>query len=101
MGAEAAWHMTPEGRRLTQREFERALKLGILLCSAGLPIPPSGAKVLAETLAKAKTKANKGYFNPATGGRSRACEADRGPRRRWLPDCPEENDTRRSEQVSI
>jgi hypothetical protein len=59
MGAEAAWHMTPEGRRLTQREFERALKRGILLHSAGSPIPPSDAKVLAEIVAKAKAKATK------------------------------------------
>lgn len=52
MSAEAAWYTTPEGRRLIQREFERALKRGILLRSAGSPIPSSDAKVLAEIVPK-------------------------------------------------
>src|SRR5581483_10534433 len=57
MSAEAAWYTTPEGRRQTQREFERALKRGTLLRSPGSPIPQTDAKVLAELVEKAKAKA--------------------------------------------
>jgi uncharacterized sporulation protein YeaH/YhbH (DUF444 family) len=59
MSAEAAWYATPEGRRQTQREFERALKRGTLLRSPGSPIPQTDAKVLAELVEKAKAKATK------------------------------------------
>jgi uncharacterized sporulation protein YeaH/YhbH (DUF444 family) len=57
--AEAAWYTTPEGRRQTQREFERALKRGSLLRSPGSAIPQTDAKVLAELVEKAKAKATK------------------------------------------
>lgn len=57
--AEAAWYTTPEGRRQTQREFERALKQGTVLRSPGWPIPQTDARVLAELLEKAKVKATK------------------------------------------
>lgn len=56
---EAAWYATPEGRRQTQREFERALKRGALLRSAGSAIPPTDARVLAELVEQAKAKATK------------------------------------------
>ncbi|MCL6547187.1 MAG: hypothetical protein K6T61_18410 [Bryobacteraceae bacterium] len=59
VGAEAAWYATPEGRRQTQREFERALKEGTLLRSPGSPVPQTDAKVLAELLERAKAKATK------------------------------------------
>jgi hypothetical protein len=57
--AEAAWYASPEGRRQTQREFERALKRGTVLRSKGARIPLSDAKVLAELVEQAKAKAMK------------------------------------------
>jgi len=57
--AEAAWYASPEGRRQTQREFERALKRGTVLRSQGARIPLSDAKVLAELVEQAKAKATK------------------------------------------
>ena len=54
---EAAWHTTPEGRRQTRREFERAIRNGTALRSEGAKIPRTDAKVLTELmeLAKANT----------------------------------------------
>lgn len=57
--AEAAWYTTPEGRRQTQREFERALKRGTLLRSPCSPVPQTDAKVLTELVEIAKAKATK------------------------------------------
>lgn len=57
--AEAAWYATPEGRRQTQREFERALRRGGLLRSAGSTIPLTDAKLLAELVERAKARATK------------------------------------------
>lgn len=57
--AEAAWYATPEGRRQTQREFERAVKRDGLLRSGGATIPLSDDKVLAELVEKAKARATK------------------------------------------
>lgn len=51
---EAAWFSSPEGRRQTQREFERALKRGTILRSEGSTIPLTDAKLLAELVEKAK-----------------------------------------------
>ena len=45
MSAEAAWYASQEGRRQTQREFERALKRGAILRSEGSTIPLTHAKV--------------------------------------------------------
>lgn len=59
LSTEAAWYTTPEGRRQTQREFERALKQGTLLRSPGSAVPLTDAKVLAELVEKAKAKATK------------------------------------------
>jgi hypothetical protein len=56
---EAVWHVTPEGRRRTQREFERALKRGEVLRSKGSAIPPTDAKLLVELVEKAKANATK------------------------------------------
>ena len=56
----ADWYATPEGRRQTQREFERALKNGALIVNPkGLNIPLPDPKVLAELLARAKENATK------------------------------------------
>lgn len=57
--AGAAWYATPEGRRQTQKEFERALKRGTLVRSPGSAIPPTDAKVLAELVERAKANATK------------------------------------------
>ncbi len=57
--AEAAWYASPEGRRRTQREFERALKQGTILRSEGSTIPLTLAKVIAELVEKAKENATK------------------------------------------
>jgi len=57
--AEAAWYASPEGRRQTQREFERALKRGVILRSGGSAIPLTHAKVLAELVEKAKANVTK------------------------------------------
>ena len=62
MGAaatEAAWYATAEGRRQTQREFERAVKSGKILRSEGSTIPPTDLKLLAELVEKAKANATK------------------------------------------
>ena len=57
--AEAAWYASQSGRQQTQREFERALKRGSILRSAGSSIPLTDAKVLAELVEKAKANATK------------------------------------------
>ena len=57
--AEAAWYASQEGRRHTQREFERALKRGTILRSEGSTIPVTHAKVLAELVEKAKANVTK------------------------------------------
>ncbi len=57
--AEAAWYASPEGRRQTQREFERALKRGIVLHSEGSSIPLTDPKLLAELVEKAKANATR------------------------------------------
>jgi hypothetical protein len=56
---ESAWYTTPEGRRQTQREFERALKQGALVRSPGAKIPPTQAKILTELAERAKAKATR------------------------------------------
>jgi len=57
--AEAAWYATPEGRRQTQREFERALSRGTVIRSDGASIPRSDDKLLAKLVEQAKAKATK------------------------------------------
>ena len=56
---EATWHATPEGRRQTQREFERALRSGTALRSEGSNIPPTDAKVLTDLMELAKGNATR------------------------------------------
>lgn len=48
---ETDWYASPEGRRQTQREFERALRNGTLIRSPGSRIPrtnPGGVEALLE-----------------------------------------------------
>ena len=56
---EAAWYATPEGRRQTQREFERALRSGTSLRSEGSKIPRTDGKVLTELMELAKANATR------------------------------------------
>src|SRR5712691_3997281 len=56
---EADWYASPEGRRQTQREFERALKDGTLVRSSGSRIPRTDPKVLEALLEQAKAKATR------------------------------------------
>jgi hypothetical protein len=54
---EAHWYTTVAGRKQAQREFERALKEGTLVRSAGSNIPRTDANLLTELLARAKQNA--------------------------------------------
>lgn len=56
---EPDWYASPEGRRQTQREFERALRTGTLIHSSGSRIPRTDSNVLAELLAQAKVNATR------------------------------------------
>ena len=56
---EAAWYTTPQGRRQTRREFERALRRGAALRSEGSKIPRTDMKVLAELMERAKANATR------------------------------------------
>ena len=56
---ETDWYATPEGRRQTQREFERALKDGTLLRSSGSRIPRTDPKILEALLEQAKENATR------------------------------------------
>lgn len=56
---EAAWYATAEGRRQTQREFERAVASGKVIRSEGSTIPPTDLSLLAELVEKAKANATK------------------------------------------
>jgi hypothetical protein len=56
---EADWYASPEGRRQTQREFERALRRGTLIHSAGSRLPRTTPDVLKVLLEQAKTNATR------------------------------------------
>ena len=56
---EADWYQSPEGRRQTQREFERALKNGTLIRSPGLRIARTNPAVLETLLEQAKMNATR------------------------------------------
>lgn len=56
---EAVWYASPEGREQTRREFERALRRGTLLRSEGAQIPRTGARILAELVEQAKSRATR------------------------------------------
>ena len=56
---EADWYASAEGRRQTQREFERALKDGTLVRSSGSRIPRTNPGVLKTLLEQAKANATR------------------------------------------
>lgn len=56
---ETDWYASPEGRRQTQREFERALRDGTLVRSSGADILPTNPDVLKSLLEKAKARATR------------------------------------------
>ena len=56
---EVDWYASPEGRRRTQREFERALKNGTLIRSGGARMPRTDPKVLERLLEQAKASATR------------------------------------------
>ena|ERR1700733_8769529 len=56
---EMDWYASPEGRRQTQREFERALKYGTLIHSSGSRTPRTNSKVLKTLLERAKAHATR------------------------------------------
>lgn len=56
---ETDWYAGPEGRRQTQREFERALKDGTLVHSSGSRITRTNPGVLKTLLEQAKLNATR------------------------------------------
>jgi hypothetical protein len=56
---ETEWYATSEGRRQTQREFERALRKGTLVHSSGSRIPRTNPDVLKALMELAKTNATR------------------------------------------
>ena len=56
---EADWYSSAAGRRQTQREFERALKDGMLIRSFGARTPRTNPGVLRALLEQAKAKATR------------------------------------------
>jgi hypothetical protein len=56
---EADWYASPEGRRQTQREFERALRNGTLIRSSGTRIPRTNPGVFETLLKQAKANATR------------------------------------------
>ena len=56
---EPDWYASPEGRRQTQREFERALKGGTLVRSTGSRVPRTNPDVIKTLLEQAKINATR------------------------------------------
>ena len=56
---EADWYVTPEGRRQTQREFERALRTGRLSRAAGRTVEKTDPKILEQLIEQAKENATR------------------------------------------
>lgn len=56
---ESAWYATPEGRRHTQRAFERALRNGEVSHSSGLKVRKTSSKLLADLMEQAKARATR------------------------------------------
>ncbi|SRR5258706_3406356 len=56
---ESDWYASVEGRRQTQREFERALKRGTVIRSAGSRIPRTSPEVVEKLLEQAKINATR------------------------------------------
>lgn len=56
---EIDWYASPEGRRQTQRQFEKALKDGTLIHSSGARTPRTNPDVLKTLLERAKANATR------------------------------------------
>ncbi len=56
---ESDWYATPQGRRETQREFERALRTGTVSRSRGLTVRRTNSKILQELMEQAKQTATR------------------------------------------
>src|SRR5207249_3843184 len=56
---ESDWYASPEGRRQTQREFERALRDGTLVRSSGSRITRTDPKILEALMKQAKENATR------------------------------------------
>jgi hypothetical protein len=56
---EADWYTTPDGRRQTAREFERALRTGTLARSSGLNLKRSDPELLKQLMEEARQKATR------------------------------------------
>jgi hypothetical protein len=56
---EADWYATLQGRRVTEREFARALKKGTLILSRGSKIVKTNPKVLEQLMEQAKQNATR------------------------------------------
>ena len=56
---ETGWYASPQGRRQTQREFERALKDGTLIRSSGSQLPRTNPDILETLLKQAKANATR------------------------------------------
>ena len=56
---EADWYATAEGRRQTQREFARALRVGTLSRSSGLKVAKTSPKALQQLMEQAKESATR------------------------------------------
>jgi hypothetical protein len=59
VAGEPDWYASPEGRRQTQREFERALKNGALVRSSGSGIARTSPGLLKTLLEQAKMNATR------------------------------------------
>jgi len=56
---EIDWYASPQGRRQTQREFERALRDGTLIHSSGSRTPRTNPDVLKKLLERARANATR------------------------------------------
>lgn len=56
---EADWYATPEGRRQTKREFEKALRDGTVRYSPGEKVRRTDSAILQELMEQAKAKATR------------------------------------------
>jgi len=56
---EADWYATPQGRRQTQREFARALRMGTATQSAGLKVRKTDLRILQQLMEQAKKSATR------------------------------------------
>jgi hypothetical protein len=94
---EADWDTSPEGRRQTQREFERALKAGTLDRSSGTRVPRTDPNVLSALLEQAKANATRPVSIRLYHRRHRTREEDCIEAGDRIPDCTKRGDPQRTE----